>query len=252
MARIPVGLQLYSVRDYTANDFVGTLKKVAAMGYAGVEFAGYGGLPAKELRIILDDLGLVTSSSHVPLKDLNNSFDEVVEYNQILGNHFITVPHLPEPQRNSAEAWLNIAARLNNIGAQCKRHGMQLCYHNHAFEFESYDGRYGLEILYGATGTDLLKAELDLYWVKRGGEDPAAYLRKMSGRCPLVHLKDMEPGPEQFFAEVGEGVIDFTDVYAQAEQVGVQWYIVEQDRSRRDTLESVKISIDNLKACGIA
>jgi sugar phosphate isomerase/epimerase len=252
LSKVPVALQLYSIREYTAKDFLGTLKAVAEMGYAGVEFAGYGNIEAGQMRKALDDLGLVAVSSHNALADIENKFDELVEYNQTIGNRFITVPNLPERLRKSYEDWVNMGVRLNSLGARCRQKGMQLCYHNHAVEFVKYDDRYALDIMYGASGADLVQAELDIYWVKRGGDDPVGYLRKLSGRCPLLHLKDMEPGPEQFFAEVGTGVIDLDGVVAAANAAGVTCFIVEQDKSRRDPMESVRISIDNLKARGLA
>lgn len=252
MASIPVALQLYTVRDYTAKDFLGTLRYVAEIGYAGVEFAGFGGMAAGELRKAIDDLGLQAVSAHIGLAELETRFDETVEYCTALGNKWVTVPFMPAELRKSGDDWVDVGARLNALGARCSRHGLQLCYHNHNFEFEKFNGRYGLDILYGAAGADLLQTQLDIYWVKRGGEDPAAYIRKYAGRSPLLHLKDMEPGPEQFFAEVGEGIIDLDSVCAAAQEAGVKWYIVEQDRSRGDSKESARISISNLKARGIA
>lgn len=252
LSRIPVALQLYSLRTYTADDFLGTLKSVADMGYAGVEFAGYGGLAAAELRKALDDLGLQAVCSHVPLAEIEKNFDQQIDYSLTLSSRYIAVPALPEPMRAPSAAWIDLGVRLNELGARCRARGIQLCYHNHAFELQKYEGRYLLDILYGSSGPDLLQAELDIYWIKRGGDDPAAYLRKMAGRCPLLHLKDMEAGPEQFFAEVGAGVIDLDSVFAAANQSGVNWYIVEQDKSRRDPMESVRISINNLKQRGLA
>lgn len=251
MASTPVALQMYTVRDHAARDFLGTLKYVSEIGYDGVEFAGFGNMEAEELRKALDDLGLQAVSAHIGLAELEGKLNQVVDYNLTVGNSWITIPSLPPELRKNAEDWQELGVRLNALGLRCRRQGIQLCYHNHAFEFEKHDGRYGLDILYGASGADLLQTQIDIYWVKRAGVDPAEYLRKYKGRSPLLHLKDMEAGPEQFFAEVGEGIIDLESVAAAAQEAGVKWYIVEQDRSRRDSKESARISISNLKARGL-
>ena len=252
MGDIRVAVQMYSLRDYTEKDFIGTLRYVAEIGYAGVEFAGFGGLGATELRRVIDDLGLKAVSAHVGLRQLESQFDEVIESCLALGAPWVTIPSLPGDLVQDEQGWIDVGVRLNALGAQCKKHGVQLCYHNHSFEFAQFEGRYGLDILYGASGADLLQAQLDVYWIKRAGEDPVEYVRKYTNRCPLVHLKDMEAGEEQFFAEVGEGIMDLDSLLAVAKDCGVRWHIVEQDQSRRDTKESVRISIDNLKARGLA
>jgi sugar phosphate isomerase/epimerase len=123
-------------------------------------------------------------------------------------------------------------------------------YHNHHHEFTQYDGERVLDILARETDPNLVMFELDTYWVRRGGEDPAEYLRRLQKRCPLLHIKDMEPGPEQFFAEVGEGVLDFAGILRAAQDAEVQWLIVEQDESRRAIFDSIAISYRNLKMMG--
>lgn len=252
MARRKVALQLFTLRQYAKEDFVAALRYATEIGYAGVEFAGFGGFTAKQLQQVLRDLDLQPAGAHIGLRELESRFDELVEYNQAIGNRWLVVPSLPPMLRETAQDWVNMGVRLNSLGARCREQGLQLCYHNHSFEFTRFGDRYGLDILYGSSGADLLQAELDIYWVKRGGEDPADYIQRYAGRLPLLHLKDMEAGPEQFFAEVGEGVLDLDSVFAAAGHAGVEWYIVEQDQSRRDPRQSVRMSINNLKARGIA
>lgn len=249
MARIPVALQLYTVRDETAKDFLGTLEKVARMGYEGVEFAGTGGLTASELKKALEDLGLKPAGSHVGIDQLKGNLDAAIEYNLEIGNKYVVCPYMPEDMRGSASQWRETAKVLSEIGAKCKERGLVLCYHNHAFEFQKFDGQYGLDILYEASDPDCLKAEIDTFWVKFGGEDPAEYIRKLAGRCPLIHLKDMgEDG--KTFKEVGEGIMDFQAIFKASEESGVQWYIVEQDVCQRPSLESAEVSLKNLKRWG--
>jgi sugar phosphate isomerase/epimerase len=250
MAQIPIALQMYTLRNETGRDFAGTLREVVRIGYAGVEFAGTGGLSAAELRRLLDDLNLRAAGSHTGLEVLEKNPNEALDYNQEIGSEFIVCPYLPENRRQSADDYRSVAALLNQVGAVCKGRGLQLCYHNHDFEFRPFDGRYGLDILLSATDPDLVKAEVDTYWVKKAGVDPVDYLRQYAGRCPLVHLKDMTPDESRTFAEVGEGTMDWPAIFAAAEAGGARWYIVEQDTCRRAPLESVAISLRNLEKMG--
>ena len=248
MAKIPVALQLYTVRDETAKDFIGTLRRVAQIGYVGVEFAGFGDLTAAELKSVIGDLGLSPVSAHVGMEALEEG--AILDYLTEVGCPYVAVPWMPQELREDAAGWRNVAQRMTAIGAKTQAKGITLCYHNHAFEFEKFDGQYGLDILYGNSDPSLVQAELDLYWVQKGGESPAAYVSKFAGRDPLLHLKDM--APDGNFTEVGTGIIDWDAVFAAAPGAGTTWYIVEQDSCQRPTLESVEISFNNLKARGIA
>ncbi|MCD6289542.1 MAG: sugar phosphate isomerase/epimerase [Anaerolineae bacterium] len=250
MSDIPIALQMYTVRDVAAKDFIGALRQVAEIGYAGVELAGTFGLPATELKAALDDLGLKVAGSHVALAELESNLPDVIEYNRVLNNPYIVLPAIPQERRQTLDDWRGLATVLNRIGREIKLAGMQFCYHNHAVEFEIFDGKFALEWLYELTDPDLVKAEIDTYWVQYAGQDPAEYLRKYADRMALVHLKDMEPGEERFFAEVGEGVMNWEPVFRASEEAGVQWYIVEQDRCRRPSMESARISFENLKRMG--
>lgn len=243
-----LAVQMYTLRDETQNDFKGTLEKVAELGYKGAEFAGYGNLTASELKNCLDRLGLKAAGSHVSLDLLKDSLDEQIDYNLEIGNPFIVCPW-SDPK--SRQEYLELAAILNKVGEKCKNKGLQLCYHNHAHEFNTFDGEYGIDIIFNNTDAELVKAEVDTYWVQRAGLNPVQFIKKNSGRCPLVHLKDMESGEEKFFAEVGNGVMDFSSIIASANEAGAAWMIVEQDKCRRPALESVTISYQNLKKMGM-
>ncbi|TXK77378.1 sugar phosphate isomerase/epimerase [Paenibacillus sp. N3.4] len=259
MTKIPVGLQLYTLREETKEDFLGTLHKVAAMGYKAVEFAGYGDVPAKEMKKVLDDLDLTASSSHtiglkfdMDMKEIFALLDKQMEYNLTIGSHYLISSWSKIAMMNSKEEIGVFAAKLRAVGERCKQIGLQYCYHNHDFEFVKVDDQYKLDVLYNAVEADLLQAELDLYWVQKGGLDPKTYLQSFKGRCPLVHVKDMADDAEQSFAEVGHGIIDYPSIFAVAAEVGVKYYIIEQDICKRPPLESVKMSIDYLKSLGIA
>lgn len=252
MAKVPVGLQMYTVRDNAARDFVGALKQVAQVGYAGVELAGTGGLAAKELKRVLDDLGMRVAGSHVGIEQLESGLPAELDYASELGNTHIVCPHIGEERRKDADGYRRLADLFNRIGRACHARGVTFSYHNHAFEFEQFGDKTGLEILFEATDPSLVKSELDVYWLKYAGQDPIVYLRKLAGRVPLVHLKDMAGDESRSFAEVGEGVLDWPTICAEAEQAGAQWFLVEQDVCKRPPMESIAISLRHLKAMGLA
>ncbi|MGQ9630370.1 MAG: sugar phosphate isomerase/epimerase family protein [bacterium] len=253
MTKVPVALQLYTVRDESAKDFVGTLRKVSEMGYAGVEFGGtYGSLKASELKALLEELKLKVAGNHVSFDLLEKDIDSVMDFNIEIGNRYIICPAMPQDRRGSEEGFRKFARAMNSIGKACKKRGLQFCYHNHAFEFQKFGDKYALDILYESSDPDLVKAEIDTYWVQYGGGDPAKYIRRYAGRCPLVHLKDMADDPDRSFAEVGEGVLDFKSIFAASSAAGVEWYVVEQDKCKRPSLESARLSLKNLKSMGVA
>lgn len=240
-----IGLQLYTLRDQMRNDYVGTLRQVAAMGYPAVQFAGYGGLSAAEMKSILDDLGLKAAGSHVDLAALEARPDEEITYCLRVGTPDVIVPAMPRELRASADGYRKLADALNRIGARCQQLGARLSYHNHAFEFEPLDGQPALDRLLAWTDPNLVKWEPDVYWVKVGGTDPAAYIQKYAGRTPIVHLKDMTAGATPTYAEVGEGILDWPAIFGASEASGAEWYVVEQDTCARPPLESVKLSLDH-------
>jgi len=241
---VNISVQLYTLREETGRDFAGTLEKVAKIGYKGVEFAGYGGISAKEMRNYLDSFGLKATGSHVAFDILTRNLDEVIEYNLEIGNKYIICPW---KEYKGREDYVKTAELLNEIGRKCKDNGLKFGYHNHADEFESFDGEYGLDIIYKNTDPQLVAAEIDTYWVYYAGVDPVDYIKKYTGRCPLVHLKDMEAGEGKDFAEVGSGIMDMKAIISAAKDAGCEWFIVEQDVCKKPALESVKISFENLK-----
>lgn len=245
-----VALQMYTLRDIIADDTVGIIKQVADMGYEGVELAGFGSLTAEDFKAALDANGLKAISSHAPLDRLENDFDGVVNEARLFGYSLVGVAYIGEDLRTTKENWISTAKRLEAIGKRLRDEaGLQLFYHNHAFEFdEKFDGEAGLDILYANSDAEFLQAELDTYWIQKGGENPTAYLKKYAGRTPILHIKDMTP--EGDFAEVGTGILDWPSIFAAAEAGGVTAYIVEQDICPGNPLDSIKISIDNLKKMG--
>ena len=241
-----VALQLYTVRDETAQDFAGTLRRVAALGYKAVEFAGYGGLSAAQQRDLLAETGLTAASTHVGLDILAHTPDDAIAYCKAIDCRYLVLPGLPNERRNP-EALRALAPRLDDLGRRCQEQGITFGYHNHDWEFAGHaDGTALLDLLLDATDPALVALELDAYWVSYAGADPVAYLQRRTDRVPLVHLKDMTP--ERTFAEVGDGTLDMGAIIAAARAAGARWYIVENDAPTIPSLDSARRSLTNLQA----
>ncbi len=248
MVKIPVALQLYTVREAMALDAAATLAKVRACGYTNVELAGLHGMTPQAFRKQLDAQALTAISMHVGLDDLQDPL-HLADAAHELGVQYVVLAWLPESHRADMQSWQAIGRRLAAVATALQDEGLGFCYHNHDFEFTRMDGTTGLELMLGAACDDRLFCELDLYWVKAAGEDPVAWLRKLGNRVRILHLKDM--APDGFFAEVGSGSIDWPAVLRAAAPVGVAWAVVEQDQSRIDPLESIAISYRYLARLGV-
>ncbi|MBN2089903.1 TIM barrel protein [candidate division KSB1 bacterium] len=243
-----VGIQLYTLREFSQNDFPGTVKKVAEMGYDAIEFAGFGNLSAPEVKKMMADLGLVTAGSHEGFEGLDTKLDERIEFNLGIENPNMICPSMPGVFREGGiDGFKQFAEKLNVIGEKIKQAGMQFYYHNHDFEFQKVDDRCLFSYLLEGTNPDLVKLEVDLYWVKKGGHDPIEFIQKHAARCLMLHMKDMTSGEEPTFAPVGTGILDFPAIVKKAREIGVKWFVVEQDRSTGNILEEVEISLKNMK-----
>ncbi len=249
MARIPIALQLYSVREDCARDLPGALKAVAKMGYEGVEFAGYYGYSAKELRQMLDDLGLKVAGTHIGLNTLlGDELKATVEFNQVLGNRFLIVPGLPEQYRNSRAAWLRTAALFNEIAAKVKDDGMWVGYHNHHIEFTPLDGELPWDTFFGNTNPEVVM-QFDVGNALHGGGEAAVFLRRYPGRALTIHVKEFSKANDK--AIIGEGDVNWAEIFELCETIGnTQWYIVEQESYAYPPLECVDRCLQNLKRMG--
>lgn len=248
MTQIPIAAQMYTVRQAAAQDLRDALRQVAELGYVGVEMAGTFGLTAAELKETLTKLGLTCVSAHVPLADLRQNLDREIDTYRTVGAKFLICPWLPPEQRGNEADYRALGAELNRIGEVCRANGLQLCYHHHDFELVQFNGKYALDILLEESDPSNVQFEADTYWLKFAGEEPADYLRRWPGRTPLLHLKDMTPTQPPTFAEVGTGLLDWPGIFAAAREIGVQWYIVEQDKCPGDPFESLRLSIENLRS----
>ena len=252
MPNLPIACQLYTVRELTQQDFAGAVAAVAGIGYRAVELAGYGNLrSAEEVRKVLDDHGMAAIASHTNIDALEKSLPRLLDDSETLGHRTLVLSFLPEPRRKDADGWGSAAAVLNDVGRKCRERGVQLAYHHHHFEFQKFDGRFGIDILWKNTEPDLLKAELDTFWLRYAGIDPVKYIKLLGPRTSLIHLKDVHPGPPARFGEVGTGILDFPAILAAAEAAGIAWGIVEQDSTyERPPVEALRLSYENLRRLG--
>ncbi len=245
MKRIPVSLQLWSVRDATAVDFAGTVAAVAKMGYAGVELAGYGNLDASRAAAAVQAAGLRVSGMHVGIAALRADLSRVACEALLFGTRHVICPYYPRELFRSGTACAAIGEELNEIGARLRAHGLRFSYHNHDFELATVDGRRGFDWLLDAAEPRNVGCEADVYWVHVGGKDPAAFIREQGRRIELLHLKDE--------AELGGGPVDFSAVFNAAEAIdAVEWYVVEVEKYHHTPLESVRLSLEQLRAWGRA
>lgn len=249
----PVGLQLWTVRKELAKDIPGTLRRVADIGYQGIELDFPKWPTAAELKKMAGNLGLKIIGASVSLADFQQKFDEVAEYHKELGNTNLTIPYIPGHQKMTDDDWHRVVGEITRVARKCKEAGFRLLYHNHDFEFRSKVGNVDIhEYIFSSIGPDLLMAEIDTYFIQEVGKSPAEYIRKFKGRVPLVHTKDKsKPGEKASNTEVGHGVIDWDAVFAACEEAGVEWYIVEQNCQTLPALESIKVSFEFFKSRGI-
>jgi sugar phosphate isomerase/epimerase len=258
-----IGLQLYTVRDAMANDPSGTLAKVAATGYNSLEGATYTGsekfygMSPGDFRKLLKHNGLVMLSSHYRLGEekikgesqkgaILNDWDKAVDDAAAVGLKYMVCAFLTEAERGDLDHYKKVADDLNKAGERCKKSGIQLCYHNHNFEFVKQGDTYPYDILL-ATDKDLVKMEMDIYWVTKAGQDPIKLFREHPGRFPLWHLKDMDKTPDQGFAEVGNGIIDFKEIFKHKNEAGLKYFFVEQDKTPGSPFDSIKESYVYIK-----
>lgn len=249
-----MGLQLFTIRDAMAKDPVATLKQVASIGYEDSETYGfdpravsYYGLKAKDFRQLLDDNGLTTTSGHydlfrylnVPEADLLAYVDQCIIGAHVLKQKYITWPWL-DPQDRDIEKFKQLASKLNIVGERIKKAGLGFAYHNHNFEFIDHDGKIGYDIIMEETDSDLVKLQIDLYWVARASKlTPAELFRKQPGRFVMWHIKDMDKISHDY-TELGNGSIDYTTILPDTEIAGMEFYYLEQGGNfRKDSMQSI-------------
>ncbi len=249
-AKPKVGVQLYSVRELCQQDLVGTLKAIKEIGYTGVEFAGYYSKSAKEMRQILDDIGLVACGTHTGLTTIGpDQIASTIEYNQELGNKYLMVPGINGPD---AQKWIELAQQFSVAAATAKKSGMYVGYHNHQHEFkDKFGGKCKWEIFFDNAAPDVCQ-QLDVGHVVSAGADPVYWLKKYPNRTRTLHAKEIYPGPG-ILGQVPEGKtgVDWNAVFAAAEADVTEWYIVETEADPK-SIENVRGCFEFLKSKGRA
>ena len=247
--RIPVGLQLYSVREQCAKDLPGTVAAVAKMGYKGVEFAGYYGRDAKTLRQLLDDNGLKCCGTHTGLDTLlGDNLQKTIDFNLTLGNKFLIVPGLPGERTKSRQAWQQTADLFNELADKVKKHKMRVGYHNHTIEFKALDGELPWDTFFGHTKREVVM-QFDTGNAMQGGGDATIYLKKYPGRAATVHIKPFSKAKSN--ALMGDDELPWKEIFRLCETSGrTEWYIIEYESDAYPPLISVEKTIEVMKQWG--
>lgn len=255
-----IGLQLWSVRGEMERNPIGTLKVLSAIGYTDIECAGYNqgkfyGMTPKAFKNVLDDHGLKMKSGHTRTGNdnlkathtMSNMWEAVCEDAATMGQKSIICGYFQEDERDSIDDYKRHAELFNTCGEKAQEYGLTFGHHNHDFEFVPIDGQVPYDILLDDTDPALVKFELDLYWIRKGNAEYKTYFEKYPGRFPWWHIKDMDDTAEKFFTEVGNGVIDWQDVFSYKKLAGMEYFYVEQDEHRTyKPLKSVEVSFDYL------
>ncbi|HQW85439.1 MAG TPA: sugar phosphate isomerase/epimerase [Ferruginibacter sp.] len=252
------GLQLYTLRDIIASDVPGVFNKIKKAGYSEVEMYGldnenkFFGHTVKQITEYLKASGLTSSGGHYSpdnflyKKGNGDDVKNLCDVANELGNNYIIIPWLNNESRDSIDKYKILAERMNLAGEICKKEHLQLTYHNHDFEFENMNGQHGYDILLNYTDSNLVKMEMDLYWVVRAGYDPVTIFKAHPGRFPLWHIKDMDKNDKTQNTEVGNGLIDFKKIFAMANVAGIKHFIVEQENNYKPDIWSSIITSNKM------
>ena len=252
---IPVGLQLYTVRQQLDTDFAGTLRKVAAIGYKQVQFSGFHTQPVPKIKQLIDQLGLKTAAGHFAYDLLKSNLSQVTDDAHTLGMSYVVLSSVPDSFRHSIDGYKRAADFFNKTGEGCRKAGLRFGYPNHNRDFEKFGDTIALDRMLKSTDPASVCFEMDCFWVTIAGYDPVAYMNKYPGRFPVLHIKDerkhypptvSSPTPSEAFAPVGKGIIDWKRIFKAAPKGGLKYYFVEQDQTEIPVFEAIKFSYDYL------
>ena len=245
-----IGLQLYTLRGMMQKSVSRTLAAVSRAGYREVEFAGYFNTPVPQLKKLLRDNGLDSPSAHIAMADIGTLWEVYIDQANELGQKYLTVAWIDAFER-TIDGYRRIADRFNAAGEKARREGVQLAYHNHAYEFAPLGGRIPLEILIQDTDPQNLVIEADIFWMREAKQNPLAWFAKYPGRFHMLHVKDMGPPPKNQMVDVGKGVVDWKAIFAQSKRAGVRHIFVEHDNPK-DPLAFIGNSYRYLKGLKVS
>jgi len=255
------GFQAYTVRDVIYDDMAGTLKSLRKAGFSYMELFDFQegkilGKPIAEAKKIIDKSKLKVKSIHVPTGGtgnkkvsgtLNHEFQRAVDDAAELGAEYLVCPYLQAEERKSIDQYKVLAELLQKCGEMCQKSGLGFAYHNHEFEFEKLQGQIPFDILL-ETDPYFVKLELDIYWVRYAGLDPINIIRENAGRIPLWHVKDLSLDDDKKMTEVGNGIIDWEQLFRYQAESGMRYFYIEQDNYfAENSVESLKTSIKHMK-----
>jgi sugar phosphate isomerase/epimerase len=257
--QFPIGLQLSTLVKHKVDqaELMSNLRQISAIGFQEVEpwHAAYT-IPAEQLRKDITDAGLTVSSGHFEYADLTTDFTGQMNYAKALGLKWVVCPMLPKSQWMSAEGFHTAAKQFNDWAKGVNDMGMQFAFHNHDYEFRTFDGVTGYDILLKETDPKLVYLEMDCYWITQAGYDPVQMLNRLGHRVRMLHIKDRKPGfPPSFdmsdgsahFTEVGTGGIHWPAILATAKKLKVEHYFIEQDRIQGSAIDSLRASYTYLR-----
>ena len=242
-----IGLQLYTVRRDLERDFEGTLRKIAALGIAELEFTSYFGQKPEAIKALLKTLKIAAPSVHINTQTLREGLAKAIEDARIIGHKYLVLGYLPEPERKSLDDYKRLIELINKAGENCRKAGFQFAYHNHDFEFKTLENKTPYDLILAETDAETVKMEMDFYWISKAGFDPLPYFEKYPKRFPLVHVKDMDATAKKYFTEVGRGTVDFKKYFSKASLAGIRHYFIEQDETPAEPIKSIEISLKYLK-----
>lgn len=255
MPNTVLGAQLYTVREYmkTPEDIAKSLKRIKEIGYDAVQLSGLGPIDPYQLKDILDKEQLEAGATHISFERMQQDLDGVIREHKLWNCKYVGIGGMPGAYSTSGEGFAKFAKEASEIARKLNDNGLRFVYHNHSFEFQKFDGITGMEILFNESDPEVFEFEIDTYWVQAGGGDPIAWIKKMKNRMGVVHFKDMTISSErkQIMAEVGEGNLNWPGIVEACKEIGVRWYMVEQDVCQRNPFESLAISLKNLHSMGL-
>lgn len=237
-----IALQLWSIQEECKKDFEHALRQVKAFGYDGVEFAGYYGKSAEEVKTLIDELGLEIAGSHVPYDNLREDVEATLDFEEKIGNKRVIVPYA---SFSTLTEWEEFIEQMKVLSKETSARGMTLYYHNHSHELLEIPDTDVLDLL--AREVDDLKLEVDLYWLTHAGVDVKAWIEAHKTTIGLFHMKDKQMEPEES-TELGSGVLPLADYVEFSKELSLPWLVVEQEAFQKySPMEAAKINVAKLK-----